>query len=247
MILTEKLKSDLAKKGVEIFHLIGSQPFPKIGFLEPPCSLKWMECIYSIELGAFSYAVSGYFFACQIGRYCSLGEAIQAGRGDHPKDWLSTSPFFYLGEKLFQIGEDFPGGHHLTSYKPDLKGCAPLPHIKPIKIGNDVWVGHGAFIRPGVTIGDGAIIASAAVVTKDVPPYAIVAGNPARIKKYRFPEEIVLRLLETQWWRFAPWQLVGVDVSRPIDNIDQLEILARHLQPYEPPKIQLAELSEISM
>ena len=69
-----------------------------------------------------------------------------------------------------------------------------------ITIGNDVWIGDGAFIKNGVTIGDGAIIGARAVVTKDIPPYAIVVGVPAKILKYRFSEQIIDRLLNTKWW-----------------------------------------------
>ncbi|TGR67576.1 CatB-related O-acetyltransferase, partial [Mesorhizobium sp. M2D.F.Ca.ET.223.01.1.1] len=71
-----------------------------------------------------------------------------------------------------------------------------------ITVGNDVWIGNGAMILPGVEIGDGAIVGAGAVVTKSVPPYAIVGGSPARLIRYRFPEEIISKLLVIQWWRW---------------------------------------------
>lgn len=77
--------------------------------LEPPCSLKWMNIEHSLSLGAFSYAVSGFFFAARIGRYTSMGEQVQIGRGNHPTFFMSTSPTFYLHEPLFNVGKGFAG------------------------------------------------------------------------------------------------------------------------------------------
>ncbi len=74
------------------------------------------------------------------------------------------------------------------------------PPFKRVKIGNDVWIGYGALIVGGVTIGDGACIGAGAIVTKDVPPYAIVGGVPAKVLKYRFPEQIIAKLLDEKWW-----------------------------------------------
>lgn len=241
--LTNDIKKYLADHGIESLHQIGAAPLPGLGFLEPPCSIKWLQSDYSLSLGAFSYCVSGYYFACEIGRYCSIGEEVQAGRGDHPKEWLSTSPFFYHLTPMFAVGTDFEGGRDNAIFKPVLNGCAPLPQVKPVKIGNDVWIGHGAFIRPGVVIGNGAIVASGSIVTRDVPPYAVVAGNPARVKKYRFPEEIAQRLSASQWWRLAPWQLQGIDVSRPIENIDAIERRVTATQPFAPRLIDLSILA----
>ena len=78
-------------------------------------------------------------------------------------------------------------------------------------IGNDVWIGHGATVVAGVTIGDGAVVAQGAVVARDVPPYAVVAGNPAVIKKFRLPPHLISPMLRCRWWRFAPWQLAHLD------------------------------------
>ncbi len=101
-------------------------------------------------------------------------------------------------------------------------------------IGHDVYIGHGAFIRPGVTVGHGAIVAANSVVVKDVPPYAVVAGNPAVVKKYRIPEHLIDRMLAVAWWRFAPWQLRDIDVTDPVIALTQLEELCQKLMPYEP-------------
>ena len=82
-------------------------------------------------------------------------------------------------------------------------------------IGNDVWIGHGAYIAPGVSIGDGAVVGAHAVVSKDVPAYAVVAGNPAVIKKWRLPPGQIAAFLHHKWWRYAPWQLDHLAPSEP--------------------------------
>ncbi|MBO9427793.1 CatB-related O-acetyltransferase [Labrenzia sp. R4_1] len=226
VLLTAGVKQFLSGRGIECLHVTnGSVRFPVNIKLEPPCSLKWMRLEYSLNLGAFSYAVSGFFFGCSIGRYTSIGEEVQVGRQNHPIDWLSTSPAFYLNEKLFNIGADFVGGHDFHSYKPHLVGKVPATQFKPTAIGNDVWIGHGAYISAGVTIGDGAIVAANAVVTKDVEPYSIVGGNPAREIKKRFSDEQINKLMALRWWRFAPWQLGNIDfnsIDRAIGSLSEI-------------------------
>lgn len=181
--------------------------------LEAPASLKWTEYEHSIHLGAFSYQVSGYCFAARIGRYCSFGEEVQIGRQNHPLTWASTSPAFYLHDQLFSLGGGFEGAEKYHSYR--FQNAEPATKVKVTTIGNDVWIGHGALISAGVTIGDGAIVAAHAVVTKDVPSYAVVAGNPAVIKKFRLPPLLISPMLRSRWWRYAPWQLAHLDASNP--------------------------------
>ena len=202
----------LRERGVEVLDRPGGKvALPKHAVFEAPSSLKWTQYEYLIELGAFSYQVSGYCFAAKIGRYCSFGEDVQIGRQNHPTTWVSTSPAFYLGDRLFDLGKGFSGAAEYHGYKFTFDG--PATRAKITTIGNDVWIGHGAQIMAGVTIGDGAIVASGAVVSKDVPPYAVVAGNPAVIKKMRVPPQVVSPLLRLQWWRYAPWQLQHLDPS----------------------------------
>jgi len=205
----------LQDAGIEVLPRGGPQVvnLPAHTRLEAPCSLKWTEYHHSIELGAFSYQVSGYCFAARIGRYCSLGEDINIGRQNHPLTWVSTSPAFYRGGAMFNIKGGFEGAEAYHAYK--FRASQPPTRAKITTIGNDVWIGHGALIAAGVTIGDGAIVAAHAVVAKDVPPYAVVAGNPAVIKKWRLPPELISPMLRLQWWRFAPWQMAHLDPAKP--------------------------------
>ena len=94
-----------------------------------------------------------------------------------------------------------------------------------------------------MTIGNGAVIGAHAVVVKDVPPYAVVAGNPATIKKFRVPLELIGRLQKLAWWRFAPWQLADIEVSKLDNAVDALEALVPKLEPYAPELVQLRQLA----
>lgn len=205
----------LQKAGIEVLNrgLAKGVSLPRHTVIEAPASLKWTEYEHSLELGAFSYQVSGYCFAARIGRYCSFGEAVQIGRQNHPMDWVSTSPAFYIGDRLFDLGGGFSGAEGYHSYK--FKPSARPTKARITTIGNDVWIGHGAYIAAGVSIGDGAVVAAHAVVAKDVPPYAVVAGNPAVIRKWRIDPGLIRPLMRSRWWRFAPWQLQHLDPARP--------------------------------
>lgn len=120
----------------------------------------------------------------KIGAFCSITNGVKIFLGgDHRVDWATTYPFSFLWEK----GWDIPG-------HPGTKG--------DVIIGNDVWVGTEAIIMSGVTIGDGAVIGARAVVAKDIEPYAIYAGNPARLVRKRFDDSIVQQLLALKWWDF---------------------------------------------
>ena len=120
-----------------------------------------------------------------IGKFCSIGPEVRIGLGIHPTNLNSTYPGFYTNSEYYRVEKlyDFNGEEY-----------------KQVEIGNDVWIGARATILDGVKIGDGAIIATGAVVTKDVPPYAIVGGVPAKIIKYRFDENRIKELLAEQWW-----------------------------------------------
>ena len=120
----------------------------------------------------------------EIGSFVSVADNVTIGTTHHPTNYLSTHPFCY---------------YKPAALAPNSKQ-AEFEYNTPCKIGNDVWIGKAAIIMDGITVGDGAIIGANAVVTHDVPPYAIVAGVPARILKYRFDEDTIKDLLELKWW-----------------------------------------------
>jgi acetyltransferase-like isoleucine patch superfamily enzyme len=207
---------------------------------EPPCSIKWLRAEHSFEMGAFSYAVSGYFFACTIGRYCSLGEQVQVGRHSHPLDFVSTSPIFYR-QAIDVLGV---GKHSSLNNKPSRPSREPTA-LKQTVIGHDVYIGHGAFLLPGIVVGHGAVIGACSVVTKDVPPYAVVAGSPATIKRYRFDSLTVQNLLVSKWWNYAPSDLGDLDPAFPNDYIERVALLqSQGRAKYAPAKIILGDFAQ---
>jgi len=120
----------------------------------------------------------------EVGAFCSLGANIVIGGAPHTIDWVSTSPVF--NENRDHLTKKF------SKHKFDL--------FKKTIIGNDVWIGNNVMIKSGVTVGDGAVIGMGSIVTKDVPPYEIWAGNPARLLKKRFSQEIINELININWW-----------------------------------------------
>lgn len=177
-----------------------------------------------LRIGAFSYLVGGVIDLCSsIGRYCSIAAGVRIGEPDHPTDWLSTSPFMYDANR-FGWHPEGAGGGTTTAH-----GFGRPPTV----IGNDVWIGAGATILRGVTVGDGAVVAAGSVVTRDVAPYSIVGGVPARPIRDRFAPELVEQLREIQWWRFSPEQLGGLSFDDPAAALVELrERIARGLEPW---------------
>ncbi len=241
--LSQQMKNSLIAKGIESFHSVGLTNISDQATFEPPCGIKWMQIENNFSMGAFSYAVSGFFSEVSIGRYTSIGEQVQIGRANHAMTWVSTSPFFYLQENLFSVGNEFQSTEDYSLYRAPHRPNASATSFRPIKIGNDVWIGHGALIMPGVTVGDGAVIGAMSVVTKDVPPYGIVTGNPAILQRMRLEPVIVAALLKSQWWQFAPWQLVDVDFTEPFLAVEQLKSVVSAQPPYRPEPVTVAELA----
>lgn len=130
-------------------------------------------------IGRYTYIGGGGMITkTKIGNYCTIASSVFIGQGEHDYNQIALSGQLY----------DFDAYNKYTK-----KDC---------KIGNDVWIGVGAIILRGVKIGDGVVIGANSVVTKDVPDFAIVAGSPARIIKYRFNEEKIIKIKESQWWNY---------------------------------------------
>jgi acetyltransferase-like isoleucine patch superfamily enzyme len=168
------------------------------------------------RIGAFSYARSPLVPSAEIGRYCSIASSVAAMGSDHPLEWASTSPAFHdpsaLGFAAFL----------------KMRGLEPIPRSFPITppgftVGNDVWIGDDVLIAPGVAIGDGAVVGARSLVLKDVPPYAIAVGHPAKVLRMRFPEPLIERFLEVRWWRYGPDVLQDLPVEAPARFLDALE------------------------
>lgn len=155
---------------------------------EKPVILSGGTDVTNCHFGAYSYLNrNSVALNVTTGRYSSLADHCRIGLEMHPTDWATTHCFSYFNM--------FSGvcGYQPTEY---------FEYQKPIRIGNDVWIGAHTVVMPGVTIGDGAIVGAGSVVTHDVPPYTIVSGTPARTMRQRFSDSICQDLVTTQWWSF---------------------------------------------
>lgn len=165
------------------------------------------------KMGDFSYVSPGCTAAnrnSRIGKYCSIGANVALGVSQHPTNWLSTSPVFYM-KRLFGFPHD------------GIENYVENNLVAPVTICNDVWIGCRAIIMDGITIGDGAIVAAGAVVTKDVPPYAIVGGVPARVIRYRFDEQTIKDLTIQKWWDREPEYLARLPAGDVAEAIKMLK------------------------
>ncbi|WP_062267187.1 type B chloramphenicol O-acetyltransferase [Endozoicomonas arenosclerae] len=145
-----------------------------------------------------------------IGKFCSIGSGvsfIMAGNQGHRSDWVSTFPFFYQDNEMAS------------------KAVDGFQRVGNTLVGHDVWIGAEAMIMPGITIGNGAIIGSRAVITKDVTEYAVVAGNPAKQIKQRFKSEAINQLLEMQWWN---WPEETIRDAMPLMCSDKISELYQY-------------------
>ncbi len=142
--------------------------------------------LYDVSIDDFSYiGGESRLNNVRIGKFCSIGPEVRIGLGKHPLRLKSTFSGFYTSGDYYGVKQE---------YKND------EPAYERIIIGHDVWIGARAMILDGVTVGTGAVIAAGAVVTKNVPPYAIVGGVPAKIISYRFSENEIDKLLRSEWW-----------------------------------------------
>lgn len=167
-------------KNISWFSIWSNSSFTKSSEIRRFTKLK------NCTVGRYSRVNPGCQLAnCDIGNFTAIGRNSSLGLGQHPLNFVSTQNIFYKKNNMnnFWVKDiDFP--------------------IKPIKIGNDVWIGVESIVMDGVKIGDGAVIGARSVVTKNIPPYAIAVGQPAKVIRFRFDEEVIQRLLEIKWWEF---------------------------------------------
>jgi len=192
-------------------------PFAKImnSSLSGNLFLGLSSCINRSDLGRYvGVSYFSYLADTCTGNYCTFGSRISVGAFSHPTNFLTVHEVGYrntvesYGETM--LASDSPGYLEARSVKTE--------------IGNDVWVGDNSVILKGVKIGNGAIVAAGSIVTKDVAPYSIVGGNPARIIRMRFSDDIVEKIQATKWWEHSMKELEGV----PFENIDlSLDILGK--------------------
>lgn len=170
---------------------------PRVSFfalVSPDCTIdrratiyRWAKIKRETKVGAYTYVShDSVLDNTTMGRFCSIADHCRIGMPSHDAQMISTSPVFTLRHNAARTKwarEDF------ADYE-----------SQPVTIGNDVWIASHVLVVGGITIGDGAIVAAGAVVTKDVPPYAIVGGVPAKIIRYRFAPETIALLEKAQWW-----------------------------------------------
>ncbi|MEH3034522.1 MAG: CatB-related O-acetyltransferase [Aeromicrobium erythreum] len=166
----------------------------------------------------------------EIGRYCEIGPGSIIGATGHPTTWLSVSAFQY---KRSTWGWH-PTADAVETIDPTAGGRPSFRGDGPAVLGHDVWLGANVVVLKGVTIGTGCIVAANAVVTKDLPPYSVAGGIPARVLKPRLDADLATELLELAWWRFTPNQLSGITFDDPVRAVEQLRERVPGLEPYEP-------------
>lgn len=197
------------------------------------------------QMGSFSYSNAIIpRLDIKMGRYCSIAVGLNFIAGKHPLDTISTSPFicepnFFKDASIERIKK--PYTH--TPYG------VLVPPPGPTIFENDVYVCTNALLKPGITLHTGCVVAQNAIVTKDVPPYAIVGGSPARILKYRFDEPTIKRLLRLKWWEYHFADFDGIDAKKDINYyLDELEsrIQNRAIKPFNPGKMEFKELIQRS-
>ncbi|WP_408005453.1 CatB-related O-acetyltransferase [Pseudomonas huanghezhanensis] len=155
-------------------------------------------------LGAHTYIRSGGQLSCvaSIGRFCSISSDVVIGqsRNTHPTNWVSSHPFQYTDSQT----------HYVSQRSSTI-------------VGHDVWIGRGAMLFDGVSVGTGAIIAAQSVVTQNVPAYAVVAGVPAKVVRFRHPPALITRLLKSRWWELEVTDLKRLPMDNPETFLDRLD------------------------
>jgi phosphonate metabolism protein (transferase hexapeptide repeat family) len=185
--------------------------------------------LLEVALADYSYVLNDSDIAyAQIGKFCSIAAMARINPGNHPMQRASQSHFTYRASRYFAGEADEP---EFFAWR----------RAHRVVVGHDVWIGHGAIVLPGRTIGDGAVVAAGAVVTKDVRTYTIVAGNPARPIRDRFPPGVAARLQALAWW---DWPHERLRLALPdFQSLSAEAFLDRHETRSELPRLEAAAAS----
>ena len=174
-------------------------------------------------MGAHSYLMDNVVFE-SVGRYCSIADGVAVMGVRHPLESVTTSNVFYVArlQSAIWARQDFLGA------ETPLRAPRTLQESLPV-IENDVWIGNNVLLKRGITLHTGCVVGAGSIVTKDVSPYAIVAGNPARIIRMRFNEALVERLLASAWWDKHPKAVMSGDLQDPERFLDQIAGAERYI------------------
>ena len=185
-------------------------------YIEGNLYLDRYACVNRVTCGQFNGLGNfSYVSRSNIGRYCNMGARISVGGFEHPLNWLSISSIQFRSDAFFESVQpvvDYAENDNI------------IPEIK-----NDVWVGDNAVIKSGITLSTGCVIGAGSVVTKNVSPYEIVAGNPAKLIRRRFDDKIIEDLLNLEWWLLSPGDLSGVSFDQIDLAIDQISNIRNSL------------------
>ena len=164
--------------------------------------------VYNCKIGSYSYIqMNGRIFHCEIGKFCSIAASVTIAPGMHDMSRVTTHPSFYF--KTDALPKIFVTEDKLELYK-------------RVHIGHDVWIGEKVVIIDGIKIGNGAVIAAGAIVVKDVEPYSVVGGVPARHLKYRFDEETIALFEKSEWWNYSDeWFEKNSDMMLHVDRLKE--------------------------
>ncbi len=184
---------------LELIGLVQEKDFIQV-YKAIDVSTKKNRNVNGVSVGKYTYGYQKHCFSgcliSSIGAFCSINESAAIGEFNHPLDCITTHPILYVPTDEILGYEGVPG----ILEPDDVLDIYSLKSNQKIEIGNDVWIGANAVLLPGVKVGNGAVIGAGAVVTKDVPDYAIVVGVPAKVLRYRFTTKEIAILNRVKWW-----------------------------------------------
>jgi len=182
-------------------------------------TLGYYSCLNRTQVGRYSgFGSFSYLVDTEVGRYATIGSRVSVGGFNHPVNWLSVHEFQYRDTSRIYGANVYTAADSVHQ-----------PHSLDTNLGDDVWVGDNVVILRGVKVSTGVIVGAGSVVTKDIEPYMIAVGNPARVLRPRFEPSVVKRLLELRWWELELHQLRDLNYSKVDDALNTIEDRIRRL------------------